>query len=165
MWSFINRAIKRPRYVKVTKHHQVCVLRPQLTSHNPLGHPEQPNQNESRWAGFIQNESRPAGFIFSNLWICARCVYMGPLRWIRPHVVVGSSNLARNWPLGPRFQIWADIQNLPKMAKFSNVFNGNHILGLGTYNLSINDYNWFFCEKCPNGSHLDKNMPKIDQNY
>ena len=122
-------------------------------------------RNESRPAGFTHNESRRAGFIFGDYCICAEGVSTGPERWIRTQAVVWTSKMARDWLLRPKIQNRVDIRFRPKMAKFSNVFNGHHTLGLGTSSLPCIDYVWDFAENCPNGSHLDRNVPKIDQNW
>ena len=121
-------------------------------------------RNESRPAGFAHNKSRRAGFIFGDYCICAEGVRTDSGRWIRTRAVVGTSKMARNWLLGPKIQNRVDIWFGPKMAKFSNVFNGHRTLGIGTSSLPCIDCVWGFAEKCPNGSHLDKNVPKIDQN-
>ena len=90
--------------------------------------------HDKKWrlpADLHPNEGRLAAFIFSDKCMDTKDVRTGPLRWIRPQVAVGSSNVARILLLEPRFRIRADIQNVPKIAKmaeFTNVSNDHFII-------------------------------------
>ena len=101
--------------------------------------------------------------LFWDYCICAEGVRTGPEWYIRTQMVVGTSKMARYWLLGPTIQNHVDIRFGPKMAKFSNVFNGRHTLGLGISSLPCIDRPFFLSRFAKFGGQVD--LPCFGNNF